>query len=290
MLLGAHCFLGTKLYAQNKNQMAPQNPSPMSESIRPHERIPKTNYPGKHLEINDIFESPAHLFIPDNNVQDSISLLIHFHGSHEIADYAIKNKSGWAALTLNLGSGSSAYSRPLEQADAFYKLLKATEEAIGKPIKAIYLSGWSAGYGAIRSILKSNYYPQIDGVLLLDGMHAGYIPKGQPLATGSKINEEDLAIFLQLAQDAIKGNVIFTFTHSSVFPGTFASTTECADYLLQQLDLKRNPILKQGPLGLQQVAENQKGLFRVKAFAGNSAPDHVDHLHALYWFLEEMAP
>ncbi|WP_246581543.1 hypothetical protein [Echinicola shivajiensis] len=261
----------------------------MTESIRPHERIPKNNYLGKHLEINDIFESPAHLFIPTETYpQDSVCLLIHFHGSHEVADYAIKNKNGWAALTLNLGSGSSAYSRPLDQVDAFHKLLKATESTMRKPIKAIYLSGWSAGYGAIRSILKSNYYSQIDGVLLLDGMHAGYIPKGQPLATGAKINEEDLSIFLQLAQDAIKGNIIFTFTHSSVFPGTFASTTECADYLINQLELKRNPVLIQGPLGMQQVADNQEGSLRIKAYAGNSAPDHVDHLHALSWFLEEM--
>ncbi|WP_230981275.1 hypothetical protein [Echinicola salinicaeni] len=262
----------------------------MSDFIRPHERIPKTIAPGKHLEITDVFDSPAHLFIPENIGHDPISLLIHFHGTHEVADHAIKEKNGWAALTINLGSGSSAYSRPLDQPNAFEHLLKATENALKQPIKAIYLSGWSAGYGAIRSIMKSDHYHPIKGIILLDGMHAGYIPKGQPLASGGKINEEDLEVFLKLAQDAMKEEISFTFTHSSIFPGTFASTTECADYLLQQLDLKRNPILKQGPLGLQQVAENHKGALRIKAYAGNSAPDHIDHLHALYWFLEEMTP
>ncbi|UCS95829.1 hypothetical protein KZP23_14345 [Echinicola marina] len=231
---------------------------------------------------------PAHLYLPDDEIRDSVSLLIHFHGPHEIADHAIKNKIHWAALTINLGSGSSAYSRPFDQSDAFGQLLTVTEKAIQNPIKAIYLSGWSAGYGAIRSILKQESHPKMDGVILLDGMHAGYIPKNQTLATGAKIKEEDLAVFLSLSHEAMKENISFTFTHSSVFPGTYASTTECADYLIHKLQLERNPVLNHGPLGMQQLADNHVGKLRIKAFAGNSAPDHIDHLHALFYFLEEL--
>jgi hypothetical protein len=74
-------------------------------------------------------------------------------------------------------------------------------------------------------------------------------------------------------------------THSEIFPGTFASTTETADYLLQKLELKRQAVLKWGPMQTQQLSETIKGGLHVAGFAGNSAPDHVDLLHALPEFL-----
>jgi hypothetical protein len=41
---------------------------------------------------------------------------------------------------------------------------------------SITLSGFSAGYGAVREILRSpEYFAQVNNVLLLDGMHAGYL-------------------------------------------------------------------------------------------------------------------
>ena len=74
-------------------------------------------------------------------------------------------------------------------------------------------------------------------------------------------------------------------THSEIFPGTFASTTECVDYLLGSLALKRKPDLRTGPMGMQQLsAVDSKGL-HVRGYARDTAPDHVDHLHAMpAWF------
>ena len=74
-------------------------------------------------------------------------------------------------------------------------------------------------------------------------------------------------------------------THSEIFPGTFASTTETADYLAAQLGLRPRPVLKKGPMGLQQLSEIRDGHFRLIGYAGNSAPDHVDQLHSLPVFL-----
>jgi hypothetical protein len=52
-------------------------------------------------------------------------------------------------------------------------------------------------------------------------------------------------------------------THSEIFPGMYASTTETADYLLSQLGIPRRAVLKWGPRGLQQLGE---------AVAGGRAP------------------
>ena len=79
-----------------------------------------------------------------------------------------------------------------------------------------------------------------------------------------------------------KGGVI---THSEIFPGTFASTTETADYLIRKLELKEHAVLKWGPMGMQQLSEARAGRFLILGFAGNSAPDHVDQLHSLPAYL-----
>ena len=77
-------------------------------------------------------------------------------------------------------------------------------------------------------------------------------------------------------------------THSEVFPGTFASTTETTDWLLRQLKLRRRPVLRWGPGGMQQLSEVRRGRLAVMGFAGNSAPDHMDHLHGMATWLRTL--
>ena len=74
-------------------------------------------------------------------------------------------------------------------------------------------------------------------------------------------------------------------THSEIFPGTYASTTETADWLLAQLGLERHAVVKWGTMRMQQLSEVRAGRFLLIGYAGNAAPDHVDQLHALPEFL-----
>lgn len=74
-------------------------------------------------------------------------------------------------------------------------------------------------------------------------------------------------------------------THSEIYPGTFASTTETADWLLAQLGLRRHAVVKWGPMATQQLSEVRAGKFLLIGYAGNSAPDHVDQLHSLPEYL-----
>ena len=106
--------------------------------------------------------------------------------------------------------------------------------------------------------------------------------------TLSKISTENLEVWLQLGRDAMAGKKRMIVTHSEIFPGTFASTTETADYLLQQLGVPRTAVLKWGPMGTQQLSEARAGSFLLMGYAGNSAPDHVDQLHSLPEYLSMM--
>jgi hypothetical protein len=91
-----------------------------------------------------------------------------------------------------------------------------------------------------------------------------------------------------LAKDAVAGKKQFILTHTEIFPGTFASTTETADYLLKQVNLKRKAVLRWGPMETQILCEVKEGRFQLLGFAGNSAPDHVDLLHALPALAQEI--
>jgi len=107
------------------------------------------------------------------------------------------------------------------------------------------------------------------------------VPAGRVLAEGGTLDVDNLQCFVEYARRAADGEVQLLITHSEIFPGTYASTTETADHLIDSLDLGRNAVLKWGPCGMQQISETSKGNLTIMGFAGNSAPDHVDHLHAL---------
>ena len=260
----------------------------MVENTRPHPRISQTEAKGRRVDLKSL--PGARLFIsPRVNPNRPVALLIHFHGAPWLIEQHVATHSPKVALiTVQLGAGSSVYRRPFLEASLFPALLREAldELHLQRGWASITLSGFSAGYGAVREILRQkDNFDLVDNVLLLDGMHTSYVPEGKPLADGGGIDATGLDSFIAFATEAVVGRKTFIFTHSEIFPGTYASTTECGDYLLSQLKLKRAAKLRQGPLGMQQLSEVDVGGFHVRGYAGNTAPDHIDHIHAMpAWF------
>jgi hypothetical protein len=226
------------------------------------------------------------LFLPAGmKTADGATILFFFHGGAWLPEIAAaRNKV--AVAGVQAGSGSATYARLFDDPARFPALLREAESKAGVRFGHVLLGGWSAGCGAIRQILKApGAYARVDGALMIDGIHAGYV-EGKPGPLESKIAGEDLEIWQQFARDAMAGRKRAIVTHSEIFPGTYASTTETADYLLQHLHLARRPVLKWGPMGLQQLSEARAGKFLLIGYAGNSAPDHVDQLHSLPVYLK----
>lgn len=269
-------------------QPTPQVPSPMVEHTRPHTRIPRDSVPGRRVDLQSL--KGARFFIgPRVNVSKPVPLLIHFHGAPWLVERHVATHLPHAALiTVQLGAGSSVYRRPFEHTDTFREMLREASDELHlkRGWASITLSGFSAGYGAVREILRSpEYFAQVNNVLLLDGMHTSYVPEGKPPADGGAIDPAGLDSFLTFARAALRGKKNFVVTHSEIFPGTYASTTECADYLLSQMGLQSRAQLREGPIGMQQLSAVDERGFHVRGYAGNSAPDHVDFLHAMpAWF------
>jgi len=259
---------------------ASQNPSPMHDSARAHRRNNGAPPPGRRFSVEGGLPRPAEVFVPEGT-RASADLLLHFHGASAVVEYAAFSADpSCAAVSVNLGAGSAVYQEALQRPGAVDRFVEALYGALGQQ-PSLWLSGFSAGYGAVGALLDAGVNPA--GVLLLDGLHAGYAGP-RPAAADGVVEEEYLETFLPYARQAAEGRAAFFFSHSAVFPGTYASTTECADWLLQRLGLKRRATLRWGPLGMQQVSVAEQGGFRVEGFAGNTAPDHMDHLHALYRF------
>jgi len=261
----------------------------MVEATRTHERLTQRALGGDTASFVGPNGKPVSVWIPgDARSKESIDVVIHFLGAAWLPEQAVADLKGPAAVVVHLGAGSGVYDRAFSDPAAFDSLLAGVTRSIsglmGKPARIghITLSGFSAGHGAVRAILRqSRHFDRVSAVLLLDGMHTSYIPEGTPVAAGGSLDSTNLVALRDFARAAQRGEKRFVVTHSEIFPGTFASTTETADWILSSLGLHRTPVLRWGPRGMQQLSEVRAGGFELLGFAGNAGPDHIDQLHAM---------
>jgi hypothetical protein len=274
-----------------------QNPSPMVETTRSHDRLPEFRPDGLRLRVDAGLDRGVDVFVPAAvGPAAAPRLLVHFHGPSYVAEQAVAAQGEAHILAVvNLGAGSGRYENPFLDAARLPALVDAVmagvEAGAGwRPgLAGLYLSGFSAGCGAIRGVMSTaEGRAAVSGALLLDGIHTSYVPAGTVLHADGRLDTDPLLGILAFAHDAVAERVTLAITHSAIFPGTFASTTETADWLLAELGLLRRAVLVWGPVGMQQLSEVRAGRFSLLGFAGNAAPDHVDHLHGLGAFLREL--
>lgn len=269
---------------------APQNPSPMIETTRAHERLTPKEIGGLKRSFIGSAGRSIDLWISDDAKQrDAVDLIVTFLGGDFIPQQAVAALGRPAvSAVVNLGAGSGVYDRGFSDPAAFDSLLAGvTREVFAATGRAprigrLTLAAFSAGHGAVRAILRDpSHFARVDAILLLDGMHTSYVPEGKGLAAGGTLDSTNLVGFANFARAAMRGDKRFLITHSEIFPGTFASTTESADWVIQAVGLHRTPVLRWGPRGMQQLSEVHTGRFEVLGFAGNAGPDHVDQFHAM---------
>jgi hypothetical protein len=276
---------------------AGQNPSPMVEHTRAHTRLANEEPRGIRRRFNGPLDKPVQVFLPlGTRLDRPLHLVVHFHGAAFIPEVAVSRLgSPFISATVNIAPGSGAYDRTFSDPAVYDSLLAAVGRelaaASGKraSVNRVTLVGFSAGHGAIRAILRDpRHFESVNGVLLLDGLHTSYIPEGTVVEKGGVLDTTNLVAFTRYARAAVRGERRFLITHSEIFPGTFASTTETSDYLIDALGLKRKPVLQWGPGGMQQLSEVQRGQFEIMGFAGNAAPDHIDQFHGMPEFLRRL--
>lgn len=307
-MLGAGLVLPTLLIAQGAppasspaQPPAAQHPSPMQERTRLHARLAPASLDGVTRRVTGPGGRPVELWISRKaevalRRNGRVDVVVHFHGAAWLPQQAVAELGAPAvAAVVNLGSGSGVYDRSYRDPAAFDSLLavvtRAAAEGTTRPvrIRRLTLTAYSAGHGAVRAILREpRHAAAVQAVLLLDGMHTSYVPEGRVLADGGTLDTTNLTALASYARTAMRREGRFLVTHSEIFPGTFASTTETADWLLDAIGVRRRPMLRWGPRGLQQLSEARAGQFLLRGYAGNSAPDHIDQFHAMPELLREL--
>lgn len=254
------------------------------DQVRSHPRLKMETPEGQREKL-----SIGTLFLPKGlDRTGTVPLFIHFHGGGWLPEVAAVQHGRTAVISIQLGSGSAVYAKPFADGKAFAALVAESEKKAGCKFGPITLTGWSAGYGAIRAILQDDdNYQRVQGVILLDGMHAGYV-KDKDAKGPARVLPEHVDIFVKFARDAVAGKKRFLITHSQIAPSSYASTTETADYVLHHLKLERKEAKKVGPVAMQQLTEVRAGRFVVLGYEGNTAADHVDFLHALPAYLKQV--
>lgn len=207
---------------------------------------------------------------------DGFDLIIHFHGGNAVRKMIADTARGIFVVGIDLGAGSGAYGRPFSDPSVFKGLLddieKGVAEYTGNPsahIRRLGLTGWSAGYGAIRAILKQRAGARVDAVVLLDGLHSNYDERNP-----SGLQTSQLSPFLRFAKRAANGGKFMFVSHSSIIPPGYASTTETAHYLTDRLGVQVRSSSAQDSPFLSRYEQAQSGGFLMRGYYGEGKDDH----------------
>lgn len=209
----------------------------------------------------------------------AFDVMFHFHGHEPVRKEWVSVMDGAVLAAIDLGIGSGAYESAFAAPDVFVQYLRSVEAAVqrrsGNPrahARHIGLSAWSAGYGAIQRILEQPVAARIDTVILLDGLHAGYVD--------GHVDGRQIASFIAFARAAASGQKLMFVSHSSIIPPGYASTTETAHWLVWSVGGKRMPARRNSPevMGLELISRFDRKDFHVRGYLGNDKMDHCAHI------------
>jgi hypothetical protein len=236
------------------------------------------------------------VFIPStfSSRDGAYDLYLHFHGNTKVvlesAEYAGLNAT---IAVVNLGINSAPYLDAYEMPGSFERTLDAVARALGDRglehgrLRRVAVGSWSGGYGATSRILDRNA-DALDAVLVLDGIHCGFLDDGKAL------NVLVISPFLRGAKRAAEGRLLFSITHSEIDPGAYAGSYLTAGYLLDavhgtrgeplsvpehvQLKAAEGAVAKKLEKRMEPISEARVGSFHVRGYRGNTPEHHMAHL------------
>jgi hypothetical protein len=221
--------------------------------------------------------SIGQMIVPKNLKLDDdgrFPVVIHFHGHEAARKEWVQTIDDAVLVGIDLGLNSGPYLKKFADRYQFGALLESIEAGVSQRIDEeakigkLGISSWSAGYGAVERVLRSEFAEQVDAVMMFDGLHSG--------SPGSTAGRRTLEPFAQFAELAATGDKMMFVSHSSIVPPGYASTTETANYLIWQMGGQPEIAVARGsdPMGLDLISEYDRGYFHVRGYSGNGPLDH----------------
>lgn len=221
-------------------------------------------------------------FHPHDGTYD---LLVHFHGMGALQEANVEQaRLNAVVVSVNLGAGSGPYEQAFRDPHAFprlvaeaTRLVARSRRAAGAHLGRVAVSAWSAGYGAVASLLRQpDNVGRIDAVLLGDGPHSDWAGRKQVT-----VSDAPLEKYARVAEAAEAGDKLFAITHSSIETDGYPSTTQTVSELLRMVGIDKTPHDAVGPRQMHEIYEADRGDFHVKGYTGRGVPDHIDHIKAM---------
>ncbi|AGP36814.1 hypothetical protein SCE1572_21335 [Sorangium cellulosum So0157-2] len=230
-----------------------------------------------------------------SSADGAYDLVVHFHGINDVVQTGFE-RAGLNAVVMiiNMGISSAAYETRFSIRSYLPVLLAKAQTALearglrDARLRRVALSAFSAGYAAVRGLLNQpGFADKVDAVLLLDGIHTGYMPIDHSL------DMERLKPFGRFAELAADGKKLMSITHSEIIPvGDYAGTHESTDALLKLTGAQRSPSTGADAQAVYDLtgtsgeakprfaplSEAHRGAFHVRGYPGTQKPDHVRHL------------
>ncbi len=238
----------------------------------------------------------GHITLPQrggHTLDYGYDVIVHFHGAAPVRKTLVQVARGVAFVGVDLGIGSGKYSDAFTLRESFPEFRRAIEAALKRQsgqnqahIRHLALSAWSAGYGAINEILKHGDQ-NIDAVILLDALHAGWDPAHSRDGTVESVSAAFIAPTIEFARRALRGEKIFVFTHSYVDPVSYPSTSLTAKLLLNELGLAQQAVAIPAGLLTQEGAVDQASL-HVWSYHGHDELAHCAHISLMARVLRDI--
>jgi hypothetical protein len=234
------------------------------------------------------------LFLPKPLTAPNCRLTVHFHTAPWfIIQEHVRRGATNPLACFQLGEGSTVYRRAFEDRDRLARCIRAVEARLREHsalpnlvVSELELSSFSAGYGAIREIVKSPaYVERISAIVLADSMYGSFETNAPPDPSSPRPAREHIDPWVPFAQAAAKGAKTFVISYSDVPTTAYASSRQCAEALLQRLELSHSTPVAQSPASMDPefplLRRTDAGGLHVWGYGGTNAQAHLTHVRHL---------
>ncbi len=220
---------------------------PPAMPVRPI--APTDPLPGESVPLDIGTEGTVTLFIPAGYkvpANGQVVLTVHFHAATWfVIQEHLRRGMGDPLVALELGQGSSVYRVPFEDPERFRLLLETVAEELKSRdappetrIATVDMTSFSAGYGAVREIVRTPEYVDLLRRVVLGDSSYGSLDE-TALADGRRIVDpahvEPWADFGRIAMSGKKTLLMLT---SDIAPETYAGTHEVARAVAESLGVE----------------------------------------------------
>lgn len=290
------CLLAILVFLQLSDvaSAAPTIPGPVPPTMARRLIAPaKEAPPGTSSTLND-HGTNFTLFIPIGwKPGTSTVVAVHFHTAawFTIQEH-LRRGATHPLICFDLGQGSTTYRLAFEDTNRLARVVAIVEEqlrqqpgATNTVVRALEVSSFSAGYGAVRELLRvPAYHALIQTIILCDSMYGGLAPAdaGSPRIPQS----EHIDIWVPFAQAAARGEKTFVVTYSAVATTSYASTSECAAALAARLQLPLQPVTTDSTPAAHDTdyslrIRGDRGNLHLWGYSGDDAGAHLTHVRHL---------